>query len=546
MLTQLKIKNFILLRDITIDFREGLTVITGETGAGKSLLIDALRCFLQKRINNEFIINNDDTTQIIAIFDLKNNLKALDFCKKNFIEVDNDLIILKKIFSAAGKAKNLINDEPITVKTLNQLAELLIEIHGQFDNNYLFDAHKHIDFIDELITNKAELNQLAQNYSDYSNIVTRAQNAEQRKNLLAVKIKELEEFLHDFANINLTNNYYEELLIKQNQLKKELDLASFYREIDKYFAGDNSVTDHLLSLQRYLQRNQDKDEHKIPALVDKVEQQLIIADQILQEISGNKIDLEEKEQIDQEISDIKQLARKYNIPANELAAELQQAKIELQKSQAELKDFATLNTIMAEARANYLNLAEKIAQERADIVKKIEELVISNLHDLDMRKALFKIKINDLEDSKWSKKGIKSYEFYIKTNLDQPFEKLNKIASGGELSRFMIALKIALNIEAKTMIFDEIDSGISGKAAHLVAVKLKEISQKNQIFVITHQAQVAAASDNHLKVIKKFCNDTTISHTKILSKHEKIEEVATMISGQEITEEAILAAKKLL
>ncbi len=201
---------------------------------------------------------------------------------------------------------------------------------------------------------------------------------------------------------------------------------------------------------------------------------------------------------------------------------------------------------MAEARTNYLNLAEKIANERADIVKKIEELVISNLHDLDMRKALFKIKINDLEDSKWSKKGIKSYEFYIKTNLDQPFEKLNKIASGGELSRFMIALKIALNIEAKTMIFDEIDSGISGKAAHLVAVKLKEISQKNQIFVITHQAQVMAASDNHLKVIKKFCNDITISHTKILSKQEKIEEVATMISGQEITEEAILAAKKLL
>ena len=545
MLINLKIRNFILLKNLEIDFKNGLTVITGETGSGKSMIIDALRCFTQKRVNIESLGNNNENTQITALFDISQNLDAQNFCTENYIEFDDDVVILKKVISEQGKSKNFINAEPVSVKLLNKLAELLIEIHGQFDNNVLFDESKHINFIDSLLLEQDNLAILASLFQEYNAVKEKHRNAQAKKEQLKVRIVELEAFLTDFANVDLSESYYENLLIKKNLIKQQMEVADLYDEVNKYFSAQNSITDKLLALQRYLIRNKQKDEQKTSLFLDKIEQQLMLADEILAEANVTGVDVAEKEDVEAAISRLKQLARKYNLSADNLYDELCITKKKLIESKQELLDFENLGEILSEKSRNFKKYADKIAAERLAIITRIESLVMSNLADLQMKKTAFKIEIKDLPENKWNKQGTKFYEFFIKTNLDQPYDKLNKIASGGELSRFMLSLKIALNTTSKTLIFDEVDTGISGKAAHLVALKLKEISKKNQIFIITHQAQVAAISTNHLKVIKHYHDNISFSNVKMLNYDEKLNEIATMISGVEITKEALLAAKKL-
>lgn len=545
MLINLKIRNFILLKNLEIDFKNGLTVITGETGSGKSMIIDALRCLTQKRVNIESLCNNNENTQITALFDISQNLDAQNFCKENYIEFDDDVVILKKVISEQGKSKNFINAEPVSVKLLNKLAELLIEIHGQFDNNVLFDESKHINFIDSLLLEQNNLAILASLFQEYNAVKEKYRNAQAKKEQLKVRIVELEAFLTDFANVDLSESYYENMLIKKNSIKQQMEVADLYDEVNKCFSAQNSITDKLLALQRYLIRNKQKDEQKTSLFLDKIEQQLMLADEILAEANVTGVDVAEKEDVEVAISRLKQLARKYNLPADNLYDELCITKKKLVESKQELLDFENLGETLSEKSHNFKKYADKIAVERLAIITKIENLVMSNLADLQMKKTAFKIEIKDLAENKWNKQGTKFYEFFIKTNLDQPYDKLNKIASGGELSRFMLSLKIALNTTSKTLIFDEVDTGISGKAAHLVALKLKEISKKNQIFIITHQAQVAAISTNHLKVIKHYHDNISFSNVKILNYDEKLNEIATMISGVEITKEALLAAKKL-
>jgi DNA repair protein RecN (Recombination protein N) len=545
MLTQLKIKNFILLKDLEIEFKNGLTVITGESGSGKSLIIDALRCFLLKRFNGEFVINNNEAAQIIASFAVNNNKIINSICAENFIEYDNDLI-LKRVISADGKSKNFINNEPVTVKLLNQISNLLLEIHGQFDNNDLFDDKNHIDYIDSLLEEPDDLQILAKYYQEYKEISNKYKNYKLKREEIKLAINELEDFIADFKIFDLTADYYESLIAKNNKYKELSELKSVYLEIKNSFSATNSITDNLLSLQKFLLRNKEKDDAKISLILDKIEQQLILSDEILSEINETEYDIDDKEQVVELLSSLKQLSRKYQIPASNLYDELNKSKASLEKLKKEYDEFDNLSESLS-AKYNLFNdYANKISAKRLKIIQHIEQIVMLNLRDLQMKDASFKIMINDLDKTEVNKKGNKSYNFYIKTNIDQPYEKLQKIASGGELSRFMLALKIALKVKGKAMILDEIDTGISGKSAHYFALKLKEISGNNQVFVITHQAQLAAVSDSHLKISKELSNNITLSTAKILDQDEKVKEIANMISGKSISTEAIEAAKKLI
>lgn len=548
MLQSLSVKNFILIDSLELEFDNGLCVITGETGAGKSILLNALLFCLGKKLSSDVIKTGSDYCSVTAIFSLNDDVrKVLDQAN---IEYDTELII-KRIQKPDNRKKFLINDQLVTQNTLSQVADHLFELHGQNNHTSLLNSSSHIDILDNYGNLLDLRTKTSQHFSawqkitnEISKIIKEKDKIDQEIDYLMFSTKELQ-----LSNVQIGE---EEKLVSLRQILQSRDKElSQSKEILSQL--ETSEIDQSLSkASRLINRSQHEFFTSISLNLDNIYHNLEEArakiKSYISDFDKSEYNLEE---IEERLFEIRGLARKYNIRCDEIMDFLNKSQEQLNILQNKISSISEWQVKQDSELSKYFDLANILSHQRIISARNLERLVQQELSQLKMEKAIFKVEVISNKGS--SSHGTDNICFIASTNPGMALAPIDKIASGGELSRFMLALKTSLftkkqytTTEEYTLIFDEIDTGIGGYVADKVGERLKKLSNFAQVIVITHQPQVAGKASQHISVSKSQQDKTTEVKVKVLDLQERQYELARMISGKTVTEASLNAAKELL
>lgn len=552
MLSQINISNFALIENLTVDFYEGLNLLSGETGAGKSILIDAINYVLGSKFNKDLIRYGEDKTYVEAIFsidsdEIKNNIKE-------FIEEDDEFIIINRETFQNGKSLAKINGRAVTVSSLKKVSSFLIDIHGQHDNQKLLYKKNHISYLDNFGNEDhfITIKKYEEKYDELNKVLNI------KKELLSKygdkdKILEYIKFrIEEIEKMSLKYGEEEELNDKVNLLQNSEMISENISQCFKLLyesEESNSIYDSLKQCINSLRAVENN-------LKDLVDYRIIIEDFYfkIEDITYNlrkhmeNIYYDEKElnTINNRLYKIQNLKKKYGNSVEEIIL----YKDKLKKEQEELSDFNSniekLDNQIISLEKELILFGEEIHSKRLYLGEILQRRICEELKYIGMENSRIEISITQTSD--FFKNGMDIVEFLISTNKGEPLKELEKIVSGGELSRVMLGIKtvFADKDNIPSLIFDEIDNGISGKIAQCVGEKLSNISSKHQVFCITHLPQIAAFSDNHYKIEKFTQNEKTYTKIQKLSKEEKEIEIARMLGGKEITKITLDNAKEMI
>ncbi len=547
MLKQLSISNYILIEDIKIYFQEGLTIITGETGAGKSILLGSLRLIMGERADVKTLRIADKKCVIEAIFDLS-NLDLISFFEENELDYDNETIIRREI-APTGKSRIFINDTPVTLAIANNLSEKLIDIHSQFSNNQLRNPLFHLQIIDALVTKKSLFETYRKKYKEYKKIDKELSLLNQNF-LENIQTREYNLYLlEELTKANFKEGEQEELENKQKQLSNATEiLSSLERSI---FILENEQTGTINALQEILQilnKIANKDiqlqqyKERIDSVAIELKDLLVDMNSFSSDFEVNPAKLEE---INQKIGSIFMLQTKHKVTT---IKELLFIKEQLEQSTLSLEDteigIQKLKTKKDSLFVEITKIANEISLERNKVVPLVEKELEKTISRMGIESAYFSVSI---EKQELMLSGQDNIKLFFSANKGSKLESIEKVASGGEIARVSLAIKklIAAHFQLPTLVLDEIDTGISGKVAHQMGEIMQEMAKDMQVFVITHNPQIAAKGQTHLKVYKEQEKETTKSYIKELKEEEKIREIAQLISGENISDSALAQAKEL-
>lgn len=551
MLSELKIENVAVIEKASINFENGLNIMTGETGAGKSIVIDSINAVLGERTSKEIVRDGTSAAKITAFFENVSSYVS-DVLSQIGIEpeADNTLLISRTI-TADGRSTCRVNGQPITASMLKTLGRELITICGQHDSQHLLQKETHISYVDflsdiqdELEDYKAIYDNMRKAQKELSHLKQNIQDRSQRLDFLQYQINEIE-------NAKITIGEKEQLLEDKKKIlnKEKMQHALFGAQSiingDENFSG---IVSSLYALSRHLaqlgQFNQtfSSYEEAIDNFKYEIEDCLgAISDEIssLDETGADINEIEERLDI------LYRLSRKYGESEEDILSYYEQICSEYESIESSDEKQAELELKLEKYKTQLLKKAEEISNKRQNAAKKFEKAVMNELSYLDMPSAVFEVSFERTEPTAL---GIDDVEFIISANAGQAPKPLSKIASGGELSRIMLAIKCVLSEceSCDTMIFDEIDTGVSGRAAHKIAYKLKQVSSSRQVICVTHLAQIAAASDNHFLIEKHHTQEKTSTEVRKLVGDEKIREIARIIGGDVITETTLKSACELI
>ena len=548
MLVSLNISNIVLIEKLNIEFGNGLNIMTGETGAGKSILLDAMSLALGARSDTGLIRSGCEMASVTAEFDFVNDnvKKILD---ENGIDY-SDGLILRRTLSQDGKSRAWVNDVPVSVKTLKQIGDEIVEIHGQFENHSLLDVTTHLSALDEYarLYNKDFEQALLQTKSAYKDLHDAQTRLKQLTELLEKSASErdfLEHNVSELRNLNPQIGEEEELAnTRAKYMDAEKNAGILNDAISVLKNNGNSLDEQICSVAHILERIK-TDPNPYSEQIDKLYDAAASVAEISEQIYPENTNIDDIDSIEERLFAIRAAARKHRCSADELQGKLVEMETQLNaidNSDIELKKCKADVDKYAKAFNEYATSLTTLRKQSADNLRK---QILIELPDLKLGSADF---IVDIQKSEPSINGTNDVVFTIKTNPGTPFAPLHKIASGGELSRFMLALRVALNNpnNKKTIVFDELDTGISGATASAVGERLNKLAQNEQLLVITHSAQVAGFADKHFKISKQSNNNSTITSVNEITGEDRINEIARIISGAEITEEAIASAKTLI
>ena len=552
MLESLSVRNFVLIEKLDMDFTSGFTILSGETGAGKSILLDALGLILGNRAEVGLIRQGADKLSVTAVFSLpKKDNNITKIAQENDLELDNSIII-KRTLTSDGKSKIFVNDQQISLKLLKELGAELVEIHGQFDNQGLLNPANHITILDNYGNYSFQLEHVKTLYNQYTQASKNRAEAQKKLELSRMEEDNLKHWVDELQKLKPLQGEEESLT------RKRTEIINSEKLVESFNYAYSSLTREydLLSAIRRAQSAVDKInnilDNKYSDIADALEQSVINLDDAVQQIENASSDLNynenEADNIEQRLFALRAAARKHQVSIDELPQKL----LEMQQQLSNIENNEDLLLQMSKEeeklRLEYLQAAKNISKIRHQTAKELDKKIMQELPPLKMEKANFVTQIEELPETQWNSKGIDSVCFTVSTNPNSPQGPLNKIASGGELARFMLALKVnlATEEEPKTMIFDEVDSGIGGATAQAVGERLRKLSQTAQVFVVTHSPQVASCGQNHFKVFKQTQNNITTTYIALLSPKEREEEIARMLAGEKISDEARAAAKVLI
>lgn len=548
MLTRLYISNIVLIEKLNLEFGAGLNILTGETGAGKSILMDALALALGARSDAGLVRHGCDTASVIAEFDsIDDKLKSL--LDENGIEFE-DALILRRTLSSDGKSRAWANDTPVSIKLLKQIGDNLVEIHGQFANHTLLNPATHRESLDLFgIKNNQNYNQLLlhvnKNYQEYYNAQKRLDELRETLQKSASEREFLEHNVRELESLNVQIGEEETLATKRtammNAEKDAAILSDAAAELNPHGTSLESVIFSAAHILERIKTEPNPYSEQIDALYNAAQ---IVSD-VTEKLTPIDVDTATLDEIEERLFAIRAAARKHRVSADELPEKLKQMSAELnaiENSDAELKK---LTADMANKKSKFEKSAADLSSARIAAGEMLRKQILAELPDLKLGAADF---IVSRTAATPSAHGIDDVVFMIKTNPGMPFAPLHRAASGGELARFMLALRVVLadGGNAHTFVFDEIDTGISGATASAVGNRLNRLAKSSQALLITHSAQVAGYADKHFKISKHSANDTTITDVAEIHGDDRINEIARIISGAQITPESLATARTLI
>lgn len=549
MLVSLSIRNVVLIEKLDLSFDKGLCVFTGETGAGKSILLDGLSLALGARADTGLIRYGADMLSVSAEFSLPSHHGILDFLQDSGLDADTTLI-LRRTLSVDGKSKAFINDQPVSISMLKEVGSRLVEIHGQFASHSLLNPATHLSVLDAYGMLKADADMCRQKYHAWQDLKKKVSDAME----ILRQAKEEEEYLtHAVKELQAIDPKHDEEEVLTERRAELMNAGKITEGLNNAYmtlssGGSSTVEGMIRFASREIEKSnrlaQGKYEGLLQQLDNLSENLAIVVEKIESEADNFSDPTAELEMVEGRLFALKDLARKHRVSVDELPDILNDFEDKLSllsKGQDELTDY---QTACENARLDYLTAARELSQKRRQAGDKLNKAVKAELPPLKLSKAVFETVFEDLSESEATADGLDKITFSISTNEGIPVAPLHKVASGGELARFMLALKVNLTgtEDIETLIFDEVDSGIGGATASAVGQRLQRLSDEKQVLVITHSPQVAAFGLNHMKVSKKD-NLTTIEP---LTPDMKVEEIARMLSGAEITDSARMAATTLL
>lgn len=548
MLNSLYISNIVLIEKLNLQFGFGLNIMTGETGAGKSILLDALALALGARSDTGLIRSGCDMASVTTEFD-ETNETVKQILDENGIDY-SDGLILRRTLQSDGKSRAWINDVPVSIKILKQIGDELVEIHGQFENHSLLDATTHLTALDEYAaTNNHEftslLNKMRSAYIDMHNA---EKQLKELQNLLDKSESEREFLEHNVAELRALNvqvGEEDELATKRTMMMDAEKNANILKEaVETLKNNGHSLEEQICSVAHVLERIR-TEPNPYAENIDKLYNAAAMVAEVSEHIKPESTDIDMLDSIEERLFAIRAAARKHKVMADELPNKLLQMSEQLNaidNSDAELKK---CKNKLSELSKVFNDCANKITNLRKSAAESLRKQILTELPDLKLGSADFMVDITKCEPSV---NGIDNVVFMIKTNPGTPFAPLHKIASGGELSRLMLALRVVLNNKnnQKTFVFDELDTGISGATASAVGKRLDKLSKNEQLLVITHSAQVAGFADKHFKISKQSNDNATFTNVVEIAGDDRINEIARIISGAQITPESIATAKTLI
>tara|TARA_B100000959_G_scaffold229599_1_gene245329 strand:- start:3277 stop:4980 length:1704 start_codon:yes stop_codon:yes gene_type:complete len=563
MLRELNIKDFAIIHDLRVQFDESLNILTGETGAGKSIVIGALGLLLGERADMDFIRTGQDTASVEGLFDCGNYRDIFSFLEQAGIELNEDQLLLKRVVSRSGRNKIYINGSLSTLAVLKEIGNRLVDIHGQHQHQLLLHPENHIEVYDsfnklsairdkykelyvKLLKCQTELNALHQN--ERENL--------QKKDLFEFQMKEIDDASLTEAE---EDDLKKERVILQNA-EKLFQISN--QSYEALYSSDNSVIEQLNRVLEELSSVAGFDE-SIKKILEEVKPSLFLLEEssnALRDYSRQiEINPEKLAEIEDRLVEINELKRKYGNSLKEILAHRKKIEKEYNAIAYSNETLEKLNKEIAILKKDLAKAAVSLAESRENIVKKFESMMENELRQLSMDGVIFKVNFSYKKDENsfikyrgiqvtFSENGIGTLEFLISPNQGEEPRPLAKIASGGELSRIMLSLKnlLAAQDTVPIMIFDEVDSGIGGKVAETVGLKLKRISQNKQVFCITHLTQIASLKGAHYRIEKEVVKGRSVTIIRRLSNSERVDEIARMSGGESITQLTREHAKEML
>lgn len=559
MLLNLKINNFALIKESDIMFTKGLNILSGETGAGKSIIFEALSVALGERASKSMIKTGTDHSVIEAVFSLTDELKSLLSEKGLISDIDEETVIIRRDIYLDYPTVSRINGFSATLADLKEISAYLCDIYGQYEHQLLLDKDNYLSIInkatrieynDEYDKLESELKDIFIEIKDLTNSL---KNFLEKSSNLDSEIDFLEFQINEINDINPVPGEMDEIKDELKKLQNQELIQETLSSVDNNLRGSDEqfenndvlakLGESINNLERISNYMSDVD-----GLIERMKTSMYELEDISSVISsyiGTDYDESRIEELSLRLSKLQMLEKKY-------ATDIDGVLYKKEKLELELNDLKYLDERIQEVRDKiklkedeYNVVANKISNLRKNAVEKLEKNLSDELHELDMQNSVFKV---EFSVSKPTEKGIDDVEFLAKTNKGSSFKPIREIISGGEMSRFMLAFKNVLSDanNYKTFVFDEIDAGLSGKVANTVGKRLEKLAEKRQVLIISHLPQIISKADSHYKITKKDIGDETVSSIKKLNENERVEEIARLLSGDTITSETLKNAKLLL
>lgn len=553
MLNHLSIRNFAIASHIEIDFNAGMTVLTGETGAGKSILLDALSLALGDRADTSMVRHGENKAEISAIFDIAQHPNAMKWLTEHDLDTESQSeCILRRVITAEGRSRAYINGQPCPLGDLRSLGEQLIDIHSQHEHQSLLQKEKHREILDSFTRQDSLLAKTVEYFKRWREaanklemLVNNKEETEARLQVLTFQVEELD-------TLALQEDEITQLEQEQKQLANaELFLSKAHEAIG-YISSDESGAAKLIYSAKNSLRSLPTDHEVFQETLNLFENAQIeieeAANNLSQFIQSFEINPQRLNEVDERLSLIYQLARKHRCAPHELCDTHFKLSQELSSLSGGEQNIAQLELEVDSLRTAYLEKASKVSENRHASARLLQLKISEELAKMSMQTMHFEVNFTPLEERQYQAHGTEAIEFLISTNPGQPAKPIAKIASGGELSRISLAIQVVIAQRSivPTMVFDEVDVGIGGGTAEIVGNLLYALGTKGQVICVTHLAQVASLGDQHFLISKSIDDGAVYSAIDRLDKSERTTEIARMLGGIELTEQSLAHAREML
>ncbi|PTI07904.1 DNA repair protein RecN [Staphylococcus xylosus] len=552
MLQTLSIKQFAIIDELEVHFGDGLTVLSGETGAGKSIIIDAIGQLIGMRASSNYVRHGEKKAIIEGIFDIDESKEAISILEALDIDIDEDFLLVKREIFSTGKSICRVNNQIVTLQDLRKIMQELLDIHGQHETQTLLKQKYHLQLLDNYAENQYKnlLEQYVTTYDQYKAKKKELEDLESADQALLQRLDLLKFQFEEIQEANLVDGEVSQLESDIKRIQNSENLSLALNNAHLTLTDEHAITDRLYELSNQLQSISEILPEKYDTLKEEVDQFYYTLEdakhQLYDELTNTEFDEHYLNELEARMNVLNDLKRKYGKDITELIKYQDKLENEINKIENYEESTSQLRHEIERLYEDVIKLGTELSRERRIVAQTLRDHIVDEIQNLQMKDANLEISFKPLDVP--NREGIEFVEFLISSNKGEPLKSLNKIASGGELSRIMLALKtIFVKTRGQTAIlFDEVDSGVSGQAAQKMAEKMKGLAKHIQVICISHLPQVASMSDHHLFISKDSVNDRTTTHVQELSGSERIDEIARMISGASVTDITRQNAKEMI